>query len=56
MQYYAAGESVEVTLQTPDNGSYTEKTVTVTLGQAQTTQSQNTWNNSENVFGGMLHR
>ena len=42
MQYYAAGESVEVTLQTPDNGSYTEKTVTVTLGQAQTTQSQNT--------------
>lgn len=56
MQYYAAGESVEVTLQTPDNGSYTEKTVTVTLGQAQTTQSQNTWNNSGNVFGGMLHR
>lgn len=60
MQYYAAGESVEVTLQTPDNGSYTEKTVTVTLGQAQTTQtttqSQDTWNNSGNVFGGMLHR
>ena len=56
MQYYAAGESVEVTLQTPDNGSYTEKTVTVTLGQAQTTQNQNTWNNSGNVFGGMLHR
>lgn len=56
MQYYAAGESVKVTLQTPDNGSYTEKTVTVTLGQAQTTQSQNTWNNSGNVFGGMLHR
>lgn len=56
MQYYAAGESVEVTLQTPDNGSYTEKTVTVTLGQAQTTQSQDTWNNSGNVFGGMFHR
>ena len=60
LQYYAAGESVEVTLQTPDNGSYTEKTVTVTLGQAQTTrtttQSQNTWNNFGNTFGGMLHR
>lgn len=60
LQYYEAGESVEVTLQTPDNGSYTEKTVTVTLGQAQTTQtttqSQNTWNNSGNVFGGMFHR
>ncbi len=31
IQYYEAGESVEVTVQSPENGSYVEKTVTVTL-------------------------
>ena len=31
LQYYEAGESVEVTVQTPDGGTYVEKTVTVVL-------------------------
>ena len=31
LRYYEAGESVEVTVQTPENGAYTEKTVTLTL-------------------------
>lgn len=35
LQYYAAGESVTVTIQIPENnGEYTEKTVDVTLGKA----------------------
>lgn len=35
MQYYSAGESVEVTLKMQENHEYVEKTVTVTLGHAQ---------------------
>lgn len=31
LQYYEAGETVEVTVMTPENGEYAEKTVTVTL-------------------------
>lgn len=31
LKYYEAGETVEVTVQTPENGSYVEKTVTLTL-------------------------
>lgn len=31
LQYYEAGETVEVTVQTPDDDGYTEKTVSVTL-------------------------
>ena len=34
LQYYAAGESVEVTYQTVEGNQYVEKTVTVTLGSA----------------------
>lgn len=34
LQYYAAGETVEVTLKVPNAGEYTEKTVSLTLGQA----------------------
>lgn len=33
MQYYAAGEEVEITLQTNENGEWTERTVTATLGK-----------------------
>lgn len=32
--YYSAGETVEVTLQSAQNGNYTEKTVSLTLGHA----------------------
>ena len=31
LQYYEAGETVEVTVMSPENGEYVEKTVTVTL-------------------------
>ena len=31
LQYYEAGETVEVTVQSPGDGGYTEKTVTLTL-------------------------
>ena len=34
LEYYKAGEEVEVTLQVPDGNGYTEKTVKVTLGKA----------------------
>lgn len=34
LQYYAAGETVEVTLQIQGNGGYSEKNVTLTLGHA----------------------
>ena len=32
LQYYEAGETVELTLQVPDSDSYKEKTVSITLG------------------------
>lgn len=34
LQYYAAGETVEVTVKVPGSGEYTEKTVSLTLGHA----------------------
>lgn len=34
LQYYAAGETVEVTVKVPGSGEYSEKTVTLTLGHA----------------------
>ena len=33
MQYYEAGQNVDVTVMTPDEGGYKEKTVTVKLGK-----------------------
>ena len=33
MQYYAAGETVEVTVQMIEGGEYVEKTVEITLGR-----------------------
>lgn len=35
LQYYAAGESVTLTLQRKAGNAYEEKTVTLTLGSAQ---------------------
>lgn len=34
LQYYAAGETVEITLKVPGTGEYSDKTVSVTLEQA----------------------
>ena len=40
LQYYKAGETVEVTLQVPgQNNSYEEKTVSITLGSSTDTQN-----------------
>lgn len=36
LQYYKAGEKVEMKVQVSDGGGYKEQTVTVTLDQAQT--------------------
>lgn len=34
LQYYAAGETIDVTVKVPGSGEYSEKTVSLTLGQA----------------------
>ena len=39
LQYYEAGETVELTLQVPDGDSYKEKTVSITLGSKSATSS-----------------
>lgn len=39
LQYYAAGTQVDVTVMVPDQGSYSEQTVTVTLGSANTSSA-----------------
>lgn len=41
LEYYKAGEQVEVTLQVSEGNGYTEKTVTVTLGKADSSTSNN---------------
>lgn len=38
LQYYAAGETVDLTIQRADNGQYKEQTVSITLGSAQDAQ------------------
>ena len=39
LQYYEAGETVELTLQVPDSDSYKEKTISITLGNKSATSS-----------------
>lgn len=39
LQYYEAGETIELTLQVPDGDSYKEKTVSITLGSKSDTSS-----------------
>lgn len=39
LQYYKAGETVELTLQVPDSDSYKEKTVSISLGSKSDTSS-----------------
>lgn len=39
LQYYKAGETVELTLQVPDSDSYKEKTFSITLGSKSATSS-----------------
>lgn len=39
LQYYAAGETVDITIAVADNGQYVEKTVSITLDKADTQSS-----------------
>lgn len=41
LTYYAAGETVEITVKVADNGEYVEKTLTITLDKAQSAQQGN---------------
>ena len=47
LQYYAAGETVDVTIQALNGNEYVEKTVSVTLGRASDYEN----GNSQNLFG-----
>lgn len=42
LQYYAAGETVEMTLKVPDTGEYTDKTVSLMLEQAEAPEGRET--------------
>lgn len=42
LQYYAAGENVEITLKVPGTGEYNDKTVSLTLEQASGSESNET--------------
>lgn len=55
LQYYEAGENVEITLKVPGNGEYTEQVVSITLGHAATeaqaeTQAEPETEGSSNRF------
>lgn len=56
LQYYKAGETVELTLQVPDSDSYKEKTVSITLGSKSDTSSdgnsQTNGNSNDRQQGG----
>ena len=41
LTYYAAGETVEITVKVADNGEYVEKTLMITLDKAQNAQQGN---------------
>jgi serine protease Do len=52
MQYYAAGTTVDVKVERAENGQYTEKTISVTLGKkpasSQTDSSDSSNSGSDN--------
>lgn len=41
LQYYAAGETVDIVVQRADNGSYQEQILSITLGSAQDAETNN---------------
>lgn len=48
MQYYKVGDTVSITVQRPQNGEYTEVTLTLTLGEKPVTDSQTDSGSSNN--------
>lgn len=55
LQYYAAGETVDMVVKIADNGEYVEKTVSITLGKAQNVTSGNE-NQQGNLQEGSIFR
>lgn len=40
LEYYAAGEKVDLVVQRADNGAYQEQTLSITLGSAADAQNE----------------
>ncbi|MDE7186581.1 MAG: trypsin-like peptidase domain-containing protein, partial [Lachnospiraceae bacterium] len=51
LQYYAAGETVEITVKVPDTGEYGERTLSLTLEQARTPEAEETEISMPSGFG-----
>ena len=49
LQYYAAGETIEITVRVPGSGEYTTKTVTITLDQAASAAAEETESEQETL-------
>lgn len=54
LTYYAAGETVEITVKVADNGQYVEKTLTITLDHAQTTASSQSGRQQGNMQNSII--
>lgn len=54
LTYYAAGETVEITVKVADNGQYVEKTLTITLDHAQTTVSSQSGRQQGNMQNSII--
>lgn len=50
LQYYSAGETVEVEVQVPDNGSYETKTFSLTLGTSISSSDDQQSDSQQNAF------
>lgn len=51
LSYYAAGETVEITVERADDGEYKEKTLSITLGSADDMPKENQQQEITNPFG-----
>lgn len=54
LTYYAAGETVEITVKVADNGQYVEKTLTITLDHAQTTANSQSGRQQGNMQNSII--
>lgn len=54
LTYYAAGETVEITVKVADNGQYVEKTLTITLDHAQTTDNSQSGRQQGNMQNSII--
>lgn len=54
LTYYAAGETVEITVKVADNGQYVEKSLTITLDHAQTTANSQSGRQQGNMQNSII--